>query len=179
MFCGSSSRCCGFVCSMWLWYFLLILTFSYCVHFSRILKHTRLVITYILKVSNRKRKKKPKPNASCSLTWPRGYETTKLFHDKFYTEHGIKKTKCWEIYTFLAVGILTFISMINFILSWFEHEIYNLEARSRYISTIFVSYWLRWAKYSRDWGNSCLVEIWHNSGTLETIRATKTNVPCV
>ena len=27
MFCDSSSRCCGLICSVWLWYFMIILTF--------------------------------------------------------------------------------------------------------------------------------------------------------
>ena len=30
LLCDSSSRCCGFVCNLWLWYFLIILTYYFC-----------------------------------------------------------------------------------------------------------------------------------------------------
>ena len=35
--CGSSSRCRGFVCSLWLWYFLIILTYYFTTLYSSIL----------------------------------------------------------------------------------------------------------------------------------------------
>ena len=43
MLCGSSSRCHGLVCSVWLWYFLIILTF-WCFSASK----TRRAFHYIL-----------------------------------------------------------------------------------------------------------------------------------
>ena len=49
---GSSSQCHGVVCSFWLWYFLIVLTYYSCV--LQLLKH---VIKYCEKVYERSRKK--------------------------------------------------------------------------------------------------------------------------